>query len=221
MAFDTYANFRTAVRNKLSVDSTVLPDDDVADMVRMVEDEIYANCRLPEMRVSESFTYSDGGIDVETFSQTPLQLISIAVQISSNEIKTPNPVSEYVLNSKLTADGNPAKPEVWGWQSPADADGTPKLVIAPEPVDYDVVVAYWARFASLVTAVNIVYSTYAPMWFAGVVAEAFLHQQDAEMYAIWRNKFETAMANAQRHGRGKNESFQGNLPIAGFPAAVP
>lgn len=212
MAMNTYVGIQDNVRKWTVVDTTVIANTDIDDMLFTVEQTIWENLRVPEMRSYYTVAYPAGGIDISVMdSGFVQQLISVAVTNNASDIQIPDPGSEFLVRMALsTVDVN--NPRLFGWLS--EADGTSKLVIAPEPTGKTVHISYWRRFASLSSATNLAFLAYPAVWLNGLVAESFLLQQDPELYQLWTDKFMKSIESANRVGRGRNESLQGNTPRA-------
>lgn len=218
MAINTYTGIKTALRAWTNQDSTTISDSLIDEFVETVEDEIYTDLRIPEMRDMYTFTYASGGVAADTIDANLIELISISVVVATNDIHSPTPAAEFRIRELLEV-SDATHPEHFGWVT--QADGTTKLVIGPEPTDKTVNLSFWKRFASLDTGTNAAFLKYPGIWLSGLVAEGFLFMQDFDMYQVWRDRFTKWIANANTLGRGKNEALKGNTPKANIGYRVP
>lgn len=219
MTMNTYAGIQANVRKWTVTDTSVVADSDITDMLPQVESEIYAQLRLPEMRSYYTWAYLAGGLDIASIDGgLIIQPISVIVQISSSDFRSPVPASEAVVRSRMqTSDTN--NPSVVGWLS--EADGTAKLVISPEPVGKTITLSYWRQFATLSGTTNLAFLAYPNIWLNGLLRDAFLLQQDIDMFNLYSQRFTESIAVANQLARGKNEALQGNTTAALFDTWKP
>jgi hypothetical protein len=212
MTMNTYAGIKANVRKWTVTDTTVVADTDVDDMLYQVEAEIWAALRVPEMRSYYTWTYAAGGQDVSGFDTGLIvQPLSVTVEVNSGDFRSPIPASEEVVRNRMQT-SDTSNPTVVGWVS--EADGTAKLVIAPEPIGKTIRFTYFRKFAPLSNATNLPFLAYPHVWMNGLMRDAFLLQQDTDMFQVWDLRFQQAIAAANQQGRGLNESLMGNTTAA-------
>lgn len=204
MAISTWDDLQNRVLGYVMNTSQEVSTPLLEDLMRAGENRIWGVLRVPEMKSYHSFTYAAGGEDLSSFdSGNLLEVKSLTIDTSATTRRAIAEADEDTVRIWMI-ENDVDSPRVYTFIS--EADGSPKLAIAPEPTGKTVYVAYWRKFASLDTAVNTVFTTYPHIWLAALLTEVFLYLSDVSMYQVWEQKLGDFIQLANKQGRGLTQN---------------
>jgi hypothetical protein len=199
MAFDTYANFRTAVKTWLGrgSDTTHFTDANVADMVTLAESEIYRRLRVREMETSANLTVNAQSVALPTS------------YIGMRRIYLDTATEDFL---KFVT------PEVF-WTTWASAtSGTPEvftieggnILFGPSPnTSYTGKILYYKKLTTISSTLNDLFTNSPDLFFYGTLAQAVFFGHDDERLPVIRAAFESILGTISAQDR--KDRFSGGV----------
>lgn len=207
MAISTYAELKDRVKDYVLQTGQEVNSDLLDDLTEAMESRIWGVLRVREMQSYYTAAYAAGGFDISVFdSGNILEIKSLLVDTSDSTRKPVPPGDEESVRMwMITTDTN--SPKLHGWL--AEADGTAKLAIGPEPTGKTVHVSYWRQFDSMTGTTHAVFAAYPHIWLYGLLAETFLYLRDMDMFRTFEQKLVESITLANQKSRGISDSHKG------------
>lgn len=201
MAYDTYANFRTAIYTRLDISTADITTTSMDDCIRDAEDFVNRSLRVPEMETEMASTavVTTGGVitmPADYAEAKSLYLDASPIVVMSK--KTAEWIRRNYPNSSTTG-----RPHFFA------EDGN-KFIFGPKPdASYTMRGVYYMKPASLpgTATINSVFTAYPSLYLAACCAEVsrMLHKPD------WAQMWDARASGliSQANGQANTREFSG------------